>query len=100
MPSPAELLAKKLKSKASKRRPIKKVWNCRLREMRLALGLRQSAVSAAVGLSPTGYHQAENDGRDVMLTTAVKLSEFFGKPIQEIWPPPSESDAHAGQTQA
>jgi DNA-binding XRE family transcriptional regulator len=83
--SPAEKLAKS-KAKFPKKPPVvRRVWNCNLRELREALGLTQRDVAAAVGLSAAGYHQIETCGNDVCLSTCVKLSKFFGKPILEIW---------------
>ncbi len=82
--TPAEKLAKS-KSGAKPPTVVRRVWNCGLRELRTALNLSQRDVANAVGLSCAGYHQIENCGNDVCLSTCVKLSEFFGKPITEIW---------------
>lgn len=83
--TPAEKLAKsKLRQPAAAKR-LRRVWKCNLREIRTALGLTQREVAFAVGLSCAGYHQIETTGNDVCLSTCVKLSEFFGKPILEIW---------------
>ncbi len=83
--TPAEKLAKE--KVASPKRPAvcRRVWKCHLRELRTALDLSQRDVANAVGLSAAGYHQIETNGNDVCLSTCVKLSEFFGKPITEIW---------------
>lgn len=88
--SPAEKLAKAKEKKPAGSRPqsVRRVWKCQLRELRLALNLTQRDVSDAVGLSAAGYHQIETCGNDVCLGTAVKLSEFFGVPIMEIWSKP------------
>lgn len=51
-------------------------WKC---------NLTQRDVALAVGLSAAGYHQIETNGRDACLSSCVRLSEFFGKPIPEIW---------------
>lgn len=87
--TPAEKLAKqKVQRAKSMPKALRRVWKCNLREMRLALNLTQRDVAAAVGLSCAGYHQIETCGNDVCLSTCVRLSEFFGKPIMEIWEKP------------
>lgn len=87
--TPAEKLAKQKKQSAHKQSPARRrVWECRLREMRIALNLTQRDVAAAVGLSAAGYNQIEVCGNDVCLSTCVRLAEFFGKPIQDIWVKP------------
>lgn len=85
--TPAEKLAQ---SKPPRPEPkhARRVWHCRLNELRTELGLSQRDVALAVGMSRGGYCQAENWGDDVKLTTALKLSEFFGVPIAEIWSKP------------
>lgn len=87
--TPAEKLAKQ-KGQRERKAPkaVRRVWQCNLREMRLALNLSQRDVAQAVGLSCAGYHQIETCGNDVCLSTCVRLSEFFGKPIMEIWEKP------------
>lgn len=87
--TPAEKLAKQ-KVKATPA-AVRRVWDCQLRELRTALNLTQRDVAAAVGLSGAGYHQIETCGNDVCLSTCVKLSEFFGKPITEIWTKPTRT---------
>lgn len=86
--TPAERLAKQKAKSDKKPAVVRRVWNCHLRELRTALNLSQRDVAAAVGLSAAGYHQIENCGNDVCLLTAVLLSEFFGKPVNEIWTKP------------
>ncbi len=91
--TPAEKLAKKLKSAASAvphgskgdvRRPPK--YRCRILELRNALGLTQAAVANAIGSHGPVINDAEH-GREVSLATALKVAAFFGKPIEEIWEP-------------
>jgi putative transcriptional regulator len=89
--TPAEKLAKSKESNpknGSRPSAVRRVWKCQLRELRTSLDLTQRDVAAAVGLSAAGYHQIETCGNDVTLGTAVKLSEFFGIPISEIWTKP------------
>lgn len=86
--TPAEKMAKaKLKQERQPHKPpkLRRVWKCNLREIRTALNLTQREVADAVGLSCAGYHQIETCGNDVCLSTCVKLSEFFGRGILEIW---------------
>ena len=86
--TPAEKLAKSKRKEPKAPQRVRRVWKCNLREMRVALNLTQREVALSVGLSCAGYHQIENCGNDVCLSTCVKLSEFFGKPITEIWEKP------------
>lgn len=86
--TPAQLLAATKTAKPS--RPIKpnasrkSPWNCCLRRLREKLGLSLDDVAKAVGMSKAGYWELEKGG-DPMLTTAHKLSEFFGKVTCDIW---------------
>lgn len=85
--TPAETLSQ------SKPRPTRKptthpvVWQCSVREERERLRLSCREVADAVGMSYVGYWQVER-GSDPKLTTAWKLAEFFGKPIDELWRKP------------
>lgn len=63
----------------------KVVWQCRVLQERESLRLSLRDVAQAIGLSQTGLWDIEH-GTEVMLTTARKLSEFFGRPIEELWP--------------
>lgn len=91
--SPAEQLAKEKRSSPRKQPAARRrIWNCKLRELRMALDLTQRDVAAAVGLSCAGYHQIEVQGNDVCLSTCVRLAAFFGKPIEEIWVKPEHAE--------
>lgn len=87
--SPAEILASKrpIKRAARNTKPYtrKTTWKCRLREIRVELRLSMDEVVKALGISKTAYWQIEKGG-DPMLTTAVKISRFFGTKIDFIWP--------------
>lgn len=63
------------------------VFKCRMAEMRAEQGLVLRDVSEKTGMSITGLWQIEQ-GSDPLLSTAIKLSAFFGKPINEIWERP------------
>jgi DNA-binding XRE family transcriptional regulator len=91
--SPAEKLASQKRTTPGKRPPARRrIWDCKLRELRVALDLTQRDVAAAVGLSAAGYHQIEVQGNDVCLSTCVRLAKFFGKPIEQIWVKPEASE--------
>lgn len=66
-----------------KRRP--RVHTPRLKERRLALGLTQREVAAGCGVSDPIICEAER-GREILLTTALKIARFFGATIEELWP--------------
>lgn len=63
------------------------VFKCRMAELRAGQGLALRDVAKKTGMSITGLWQIEQ-GSDPMLSTAIKLSAFFGKPINEIWKKP------------
>lgn len=89
--TPAELLASRRKPKENKNpnstpRLRQKIWDCKLREMRLALGLTIYEVGTAIGMSGSGYYEVEH-GCETSLSSAMKLSAFFGKSIEDIWSP-------------
>lgn len=88
MPTAAEILSAKKpwrRAPRNKTHPRNAVWKCRLTEIRESLRLSLRDVASAVGLSVTALWQVEK-GTDPMLTTAVKLAEFFGKAVEELWP--------------
>ncbi len=88
--SPAEKLAKKKKSKGqvpwgqrtAARRPS--AFVARLRSLRLELGLTQDQVATGSGVNHATVVDAEN-GRDLYLTTALKLARFFGWSVEALW---------------
>lgn len=86
--SPAEKVAAskppKPKSKGSPRGAIP-TWVSRLRETRSALGLTMAEAAAGVELSIGGLCFLEY-GADPHLTTALRIAEFYGKSIKELWP--------------
>ena len=78
MKTPAEqMAANKAKRQAS--------MNCKLGEFRNALGLSLRDVASAVGLTAQAIVKIEQ-GNDVLLSSAKKISVFFGKNIEDIWP--------------
>lgn len=91
--TPAEKLAKKVKrasnpipwgQRIAARRPSK--FRCKIKELRLALGLTQLAVAEAVGTKGPTINDAES-GREIHLSLAIKIAAFFGKSVEEIWEP-------------
>lgn len=87
MPSAAERLA------ATKPRPrvkaadkkAKRIWSCRVRELREKLGLSVQDVADACGMSSSTLWQIEC-GANLLLTSAKSLADFFGRPIPDLWP--------------
>lgn len=84
--TPAERLAKqnptrKLRSIAA---PRKSPWVCALKSKRILLRLSLRAVAKAVGLSVSALFIIEQGG-DPCLSSAARLSKFFGLRIEEIW---------------
>lgn len=87
--TPAEKLAKakprrKLRAKPYER---KAPWKCAITAMRHELRISLDDVATAVGIAKTTLWQIEH-GTDPMLTTAVKLAEFFGKSVEHLWSTP------------
>lgn len=64
---------------------LKAPSNCRLRAVREQLGLSLNEVAKAVGISNVGLYQIEC-GHGTRLGSARKLSAFYGKSIDELWP--------------
>jgi DNA-binding XRE family transcriptional regulator len=87
-PSPAKLLAAAKPVKVDCRPKINSVpkWKCSIRKRRTVLGLHLTEVAKAVGLSD-GVVSLLERGRDVRLTTAKRLADFFGCTIEELWSP-------------
>lgn len=87
--TPAEILAANQPRKRAPRNKAaykrKLTWECCLSQLRESLSLSIEVVADAVKLSKTSYWQIEQ-GTDPMLTNARRIAEFFGKPIEEIWP--------------
>lgn len=81
--TPAERLSVK-KPVRKLKAPTAGVFICRIRALREPLRLTVRDVATAVGMSSAGLHAIEN-GSDPMLSTALKLAEFFGRDICEIW---------------
>lgn len=57
---------------------------CHCREKRNELNLSLRDVHAAVGISVSGLHAIEHGG-NVEMTTALKLCEFYGCQLTELW---------------
>lgn len=80
--SPAEQMA------AAKKPRGKRTYSAHkpaLQKMRATLGLTIRDVAEGTGLSNAFICQAER-GSEISLTNARKLSTFYGKPIEELWP--------------
>ncbi len=86
--TPAEKLATEKKPRkpyGSKGIQVVRIWKCNLRTMRRDLRLSMREVGKGCGISISRYFRIEQ-GADVQLTTVKKISQFFGKPIDYIWP--------------
>lgn len=59
-------------------------FDCRVREARMTLGLSQIDVAAALGLHQPTYWRIES-GCGIGLERALRVAEFFGKPVEELW---------------
>ena len=75
----------KAESKARSKWSHKAVLKCTVRKEREHLGLTLRDVSRNVGLSIMGLCYIEN-GCNTQLTTALRIAEFFGKTVEELWP--------------
>lgn len=90
MISPAEQLAKTKQHRKPRRLgqgnvTNRKVWVCKIADLRESLGLSIRDVAEACGFSIAGLWQMEH-GTDPMLTSAARLAEFYGKRVHELWP--------------
>lgn len=91
--TPAQRLARE-KKKKNARKPVslrERGWRCKCRQLRLRLGLSLKEVAEQVGMSHTSYFFIEQGG-DLRLWIAMKLSKFYGKPIDELWTSINEED--------
>ncbi len=88
--TPAEKLASRKQWKRPKRNPPAKservLWTCKLAECRESLNLNMHETAKAVGLSSSAYFRIEKGYADVCLSNAMKLAQFFGKTVYELWP--------------
>lgn len=90
--TPAQKLAKvKQRQRPKRNGPAVKlktapVWECGIVALREALNLSMKDVASAIGMSMTAVFQIEH-GCDPMLTSAVRLAAFYGKPIEKLWHP-------------
>lgn len=84
--SPAEKLAEK---KAAAKKPSmgrKVVFDkVLLQDLRTVLGLSLRDVERATGVSNCSILDAER-GSELSLSSALKLAQFYGKSVEEIWP--------------
>ena len=86
--TPAEKLASKKPRQRAPRNHVptrRVVWSCQIRELREALRMSIRDTAQAVGMSVSALWQIEMGG-DLVLTTARKLAEFFGRTTDELWP--------------
>lgn len=87
--TPAETLAadkqRQRRPRNTAKLPRNAAWKvCNVREHRERLNLSLRDVATALGLSVSSYWQIEKGG-DPMLRNAVKIAEFYGVGIGELW---------------
>jgi DNA-binding XRE family transcriptional regulator len=82
----ASKMASKAKRKSKANIPGARAFSCRAKELRDSHGLTLQDVGGEVGVSPQTVIAIEA-GRDCMLTTAIKIAEFFGETVEDIWEP-------------
>lgn len=58
---------------------------CRLKVMMVELDIRQTELAAAVGKSRSAINQVANGKHEPELETAIRIAQFIGKPVEEIW---------------
>ncbi len=58
---------------------------CGCRSLRDSLGLSLREVGRAVGMSECALHHIEEWRTDVRMTTAMRLAEFYGVGVGELW---------------
>ena len=87
MSAASELAEKKAWRRKPRNKSTRKagLWECQLRKKREGLRLSMRDVAGALGLSVTGYWQIEHGG-DPMLSTALKIADFFGCSVPDLWP--------------
>jgi len=88
MSSPAQRLASR---KKARKKPIAHnngrsfPWMCAVAAERHALELSLDDVSKATGISKAALSLIEQ-GANTTLVNAFALSNFFGKPVRDLWP--------------
>ena len=96
--TPAEKLAEQKKREPKDASPnrVLPVFACALRVKRQSLRLSAQDVADAMQISVVtlyGYEQ----GRDMPLHRGIKLAEFFGCPVSELWQPITDKEEGAGE---
>lgn len=82
--TPAEKLSDALKKQRTPKRKV--LYTCRLKGLREALGLKPVDICRATGVANSSYHYIEQ-GCELSLDYALKLSKFFGVSVNDIWVP-------------
>lgn len=87
--TPAEKLAKAKRRKRPQRNaPAESevaIWACHVRDVRESLNLSMGDVAKACGLSVSAYFRIEHGYADPCLTSAKRISEFFGRDVWSLW---------------
>ena len=83
--TPAEKLAAKRAATPPARKPTQPIkLLCNLKRKRKELGLTLYDVADALGTTHVSVLRAER-GEKVCLTTALRLAEFYGVSVNDIW---------------
>lgn len=84
--SPAERLAKRRPRKRERRNESKfaPIVHCGVREIRESINLSLRESAEAIGLSISGMFAIEHGG-NVTMEVALRISKFYGKPLDELW---------------
>ncbi|WP_304341568.1 helix-turn-helix transcriptional regulator [Metaclostridioides mangenotii] len=56
-----------------------------LKNLRTDLKLKQSDIASTVGITQQAYSYIETNQMKPSLDTAIKISEYFNKPIEELF---------------
>lgn len=86
--TPAERMAKSAGRKARGQRRV--IWRVHLRPLRLGLGLSLAEVAQELGICVSHLSLIELGRSEPSFRLAWRISQFFGKSMNEIWLAPAE----------
>ncbi|WEA47313.1 helix-turn-helix transcriptional regulator [Priestia aryabhattai] len=64
---------------------MNKQVNLKMKKARARRGMTQAEVALAIKISRSDYSKIENGHRDLKISLACKISEFFGKSLDELF---------------
>ena len=68
-----------------------------LRKLRLAKGVSQQQLAAAIGTTQQSINKYENHSTEPDIQTLIRLADYFGTSVDELvghYTPPSEEEIH------